>query len=351
MSNIIQHSPEWLEAKKSKIGGSEIFTLVHYYCQEELKSLDVDLDKEMGFKTALELFIKLKFGVEDNNISEVNSVFGNEMEEYINARLNQELPSTATARTRDFIINEELHKLSACSPDGYVELSSNPCQLPDFDKTCLIDSDWEQGILEFKTTPFGFNFQITEGCKWAYIFQLTYNIMVCGARWGILAAITPKDKDFDTDFYKGQVIGKLKAKGVNAETMEELAGVYNFNYYVYKRIPALEGLILKALNCFQNDLDNNVYPEKSGHPAKLARERKVIGLAFPDHYGEWQADEEVANMIEQRMIAKTEATKADSEAKDLEIEIIKKVNPYSKIIGLCHKLVWDKRNGLRFYKI
>ena len=31
---IKQHSPEWLEAKKSRVGASEIAGLVHYYCKD-----------------------------------------------------------------------------------------------------------------------------------------------------------------------------------------------------------------------------------------------------------------------------------------------------------------------------
>ena len=352
-NNIIQHSPEWLEAKKSKIGGSEIFSLVHYYFPKELEELGVNLSKEQPFKTALELFIKIKFGVEDNDISEVNSEFGKLMEGPICdlLRKERELELCDFKRTQDFIINDKLHTLAACSPDGYVELPFAEVGeeipfLPDFDKTCKIIAAWGMGILEFKTTDYGFNFEAEKGCKWSYIMQLQHNLLVCGAKWGILAALSPREKQFDTDFFKGRVLGIMQA-GQNLP----LNQYYNLNYYVYPAMPRIQDLILKALNTFQTDLDSDNYPRASTHPAKVQRERKVIAMAFPEHYGQLEADKELDDLINQRMIANIEAKKAESEATELEIEIVKRAHSYLQVIGSNFKAAWDKRGGLRFYKL
>ena len=61
---IKQNTEAWREAKKSKIGASEIFTLVAHYCKEELKQANIDLNSEKAFKTPMELYLKIKFGIQ-----------------------------------------------------------------------------------------------------------------------------------------------------------------------------------------------------------------------------------------------------------------------------------------------
>jgi hypothetical protein len=44
------------------------------------------------------------------------------MEPYVAYRLGQELPQLKIERSKEFIVNEKLHPLAACSPDGYVKV-------------------------------------------------------------------------------------------------------------------------------------------------------------------------------------------------------------------------------------
>ena len=345
-NNIVQNTPEWLEAKLLKIGGSEIYSLVYHYCKTELKALGVDLMKEKPFKSALELFIKIKHGEEINDISEVNSEFGKGMESYINNRLSESLQQCLCEQTDAFIVDEEFHKLAACSPDGYIITNDN---LIDFDKTCEIEPS--QGVIELKTTPYDFNFEAEKGAKWSYIFQLQYQMAVCNTKWGVLAAISPKESQFDTDFFKGKVIGGPKDSSLDS--------FYNFYYYILPKIPSLQDLIIKALNAFQADLealraDPNAdkYPTISeGDKVKLEREKKLFGKLWPEKFGEWQADEEVSAMITERMIAHQEALKAETVKAELDNKIILATRRYTKIIGQDYKIVYDTRGSMRYSKV
>lgn len=365
MTNIIQNTPEWLQAKKSKIGGSEIYSLIYHYCKPELEILGVDLIKEKPFKSALELFIKIKHGEEINDISEVNSQFGKGMEPYIAYRLSNEV--CPSKRTDNFIINEGLHNLAACSPDGYAILpeypeieEKEPLTLQDFDKTCKIDYHWGDGANEEKTTPYSFNFEAERGPKWSYILQHQYQMLVCGLKWGILAIISPKEDQFDTDFFKGKIVKAVegyfyevtKGSTKELELSEELANYYNFYHYIYPVIPNLQKLILKALNAFQTDLDNNKYPNPSfGDKVSLEREKKLLGKLWPDRFGEIEADEEINNYINQRMIAHTEALKAETEKVEFDNKIILATRKYTKIIGTDYKATYDSRGSIRYSKI
>jgi hypothetical protein len=105
---IKQHSPEWLEAKKSRVGASEIAGLVHYYCKEELKALKIDFEP---YNTALQTWAKVKFGIELPFPKSI-SRWGLGMEQYIAGRFHREQKQIGCIQTDDFIIKDEL---SACS--------------------------------------------------------------------------------------------------------------------------------------------------------------------------------------------------------------------------------------------
>jgi len=87
---IIQGSKEWLDYKQKTIGGSEIYTLVYHYCFKDLEALGFETEeliKDRPFRTIQELFLKVKFGAQLDDILPVHKVFGNALEEYIARRL------------------------------------------------------------------------------------------------------------------------------------------------------------------------------------------------------------------------------------------------------------------------
>jgi hypothetical protein len=342
ITNIKQHTPEWIEAKLSTIGGSEIYGLIYYYCKQDIQKLGINLLEEPPFSSALELFIKIKFNKRVDNFNVVNSEFGLGMEDYISTRLAIELDKCKINSKKDYIINQNIHPLVSCSPDGYIDLTG---EVKDYDGTCIINKGWGLGILEGKTAPFDFHFESKSGAKWKYIFQVQYNMMVTVLKWGVLALLVPKERDLDNDFTKGKVVTLAKYN-----EWDEIDELYDLYYYIYPAMPVIQSLIIKALNAFQADLDNNNWPLPSSHLPTQQREKKALSLVYPDRYGILQADEEINGLINMRQQAQIEENKIASEKNEAHLKILQKTGKYCEIIGLEYRGKYDKNGVLKFYK-
>lgn len=343
---IIQGSDTWLEARKSKIGGSEVFSLIAHYCAKELREMGLDMTKEKPFRTIQEQFLKIKFGAELSKIDPVHSEFGNGLEGYVAYRLQQELPQLEIERTKDFIVNPELHKLAACSPDGYVEIKEGFI-LPDFDKQKELNSLCGRGILELKTANYFTSFD--NETRLQYIFQLQYNMLVTGCKWGVLAVLLPKEKQFDEPFFKGKVL-----EMINYQDFDRPQDIYDLKYYIYPQLHGFQALIIKALLSFKNDLDNpEAYPRNAEDKAGIEREKKMLGELFPEKYGTLTLEEEseLDELLNQRMIAQGAMLDAEKEMRNCEAEIIWQTKKYCEIIGSKHKIKWTSDGKTRFYKL
>jgi hypothetical protein len=354
MNSIAQGTPEWLEKKQYKIGGSEIFTLVEYYCQKELQQAGIDLGKEKPFQTCLELFLKIKFGLREDFISQVNSEFGLGMEEYIISRLNFENPELSFKGTKDFYFDDGL---KACSPDGYIEFKNDHI-LRDFDDKHDLSKKIGIGTLELKTTPYEFNFEAEKGTKWQYIFQLNYNALICRHKWGMLACLTPKEKEFDNDFEKGKtlaytdIIMDSKKKEYDLSMIHEK---YNLYTYAYKVNKTIQNLCLLALDRFQKALDGfeetKKLPQISlGNKAKLLREKKLLSQIWPEKFGTLEANQDLSELITQRLTASTEKIKIESEIEELNCQIIEGLGSHIEVVSNEGIVKFDKRGFLRVSK-
>lgn len=363
--SITQGTSEWLEAKMSKIGASEIFTLVAHYCKDELKQANIDLDNEKAFKTPLELYLKLQFGVQDDSISEVNSQFGLGMEDYTIYRLRQEDDRIFFGSTKDFIVNEKISNLASCSPDGYLDLKKGlfGLKLDCYDGNKEITYDDNQGVLELKTTPYAFNFEAKKGLKWSYLFQLQYQMLVCSKKWGILAAIAPKEKSYDTDFFKGKVLGMLQAAEAHLTSADRLYAThleylnsydyYNLYHYIYPENKTIHNLCILALKRFQKALDDNILPDISlDCLERLTRERKLLSKLSPERYGLLNArkDSYLDGLINDLKAASTEQLKIKTEMEAAKCDLIQKMDNHIGIEGLDWTYKFAKDGSLRFSK-
>lgn len=356
MNNITQNTPEWLEAKQSKISASEIFSLVLHYCRPELEEMGFNLKEEKSFRTIQELFLKVKFNAKLSDIDSVYSEFGQGMEPYVAYRLKQELPQLIIERSKDFFINENLHPLAACSPDGFIELSNNIEQLPDFDNTCKIDKSWEKGALELKTANYFANFGSEKGSRLNYIFQLQFQIMVMELKWGCLAVLMPKEKEFDDPFFKGKVLIKSQIDN------DEINQYYDLKYYIYPQLPAFQSMIIKALNAFQSDLENydkdqKCFPRNSEDLVGLQREKALWVQIWPNHFGikELSEDDELNNMLNERYKCQEALMFAEQDKLKIENEISQYLKQdglekFTEIKGTQHRLLFIKNGQIRFYK-
>lgn len=377
MNNIIQNTPEWLEAKQSKISASEIFSLVLHYARPELEKMGFDLKEERSFRTVQELFLKVKFGAKFSNIDPIHSEFGLGMEPYVAYRLRQELPIYKLdltspfldiERSKDFIINEKLHSLAACSPDGYLKfnqiLNKNFIySIPDFDKTCEIDGSWGDGALELKTANYFANFGSEKGSRLNYIFQLQFQMMVMELKWGCLAVLMPKEKEFDDPFFKGRVLEKAERANPGNFSISGLEEFYDLKYYIYPELPAFQSMIMKAIAKFQEDLDmydidQSRFPRNSEDLAGLQREKALWGQLWPNHYGikELAANEELDRLLNERYQAQCESLFAEQNQKKIENEInqvLKQtgLEKFVEIKGTENRLLFIKNGQIRHYKV
>jgi len=377
---IKQHTPEWYAEKLKKIGASEIFSLAAHYCKKELKQANIDLGNEKAFKTPLELYLKVKFGVQDDSISEVNSQFGLGMESYILYRLSQEEKFKNQIEfegSKDFVVNEKVNKMASCSPDGWIwrikDLEATikttfpvfkDMGLRDFDDKININElrngSCGDGILELKTTPYGFNFEADKGLKWAYLFQLHYQMLVCDKRWGILAAIAPKEKNYDTDFFKGKILGGLYAvdsfglvKEYKDNVHNYINDYYNLYHYIYPENKTIQNLCILALKRFEKALDDNILPKLSiDCMERLTRERALLSIIKPERYGLINAreDEELNGLINDLKAAGTEQLKIKTEMEAAKCDLIIKMDNHIGIKGEDWTYKFAKNGSLRFSK-
>jgi len=368
-NNIKQHSPEWYEAKQSLIGGSQIYSLAHYYCKKELEQIGVDTIKEVPFKTALEIYLEHKFNIKPEPIPQVNSEFGLGIESYIISRINQENQNLVSTGSKDFIVNKDLHPLACCSPDGKVGLSGSSlldveisagddtakysvvdCSVRDYDDKVTINVNDGLGMLEVKTTQFTFNYEAKAGAKWQYLFQINYNALICGNHWALLACLTPKEKEFDTDFFKGKILGCLQTiAGITAKPcLESIDKYYNLYTYIYKANKTIQNICELALKRFQEALDKDDMPLASiWNEEKLMREKKMLAQMFPEKFGKIQADKELNDLLNERGILNNESKKIKTEFEAVNCEIIKRMKHNIEAEGFHYKAKFDKKGSLR----
>jgi hypothetical protein len=350
---IKQQSQEWLTEKRKYIGGSEIFSIALHYCKKELAQIGIE--NETSFKTALEVYLEKKFDVKPDPISQVCSEFGLGMEDYIINRINQENNNFVATGSKDFIINSDIHELAACSPDGFVEAKED---FIDYDKK---EVEASKGMLEVKTTPYAFNFEAEAGAKFQYLFQLQYNMMVCGNDWGLLACLAPKEKEFDNDFFKGKVLGKLnfanyieynKEHEYDAvdECYQELDKYYNLYTYTYKANKTIQNICKLALKRFQEAMDKVILPSLSDNKDKLMREKKMLAKMYPEKYGEIRANNELDYLLSERGIINNEFTKLKTELESTNCKIIHGMGTNISVVGTDYIAKFDKRGALRVSK-
>lgn len=172
--------------------------------------------------------------------------------------------------------------------------------------------------------------------------------MATDLKWGMLSLLTPKEKEYDNDFFKGQV----KEKAIN-RNFNEISEYYNLYTYFYPALESMQNLILKALKSFQKDLDNDNYTgmlcEEEDLPM-LVKDRQALGLAFPNHYGRMIPTGEINDLINERMTACIEEKKIVAERKNLENKLILLTKKYNEVVGEEYKMKWTTNGQIRFYK-
>lgn len=342
---IKQKTLEWLVARKNTIGASEIYSLVHHYCNNELTALGVDTFKDKPFLSAQELYLKLA-GAELLPIDPVLSDFGSRMEPYILMRCQEELAHKINfVKTEDFLTRPEFHSLASCSPDGYVEMIGT-AKIDDFDQINQISSSWGRGVLELKTSNYYADF--LGGAKVQYLFQLQYQMILANAKWGMLAVINPTSPEHDDPYFKGQF-------AVIAESNPaSLADKYTLLTFIYPILPRFQELIIKALNKFEDDFKNGNYQatRNSNDEAILVRENKILATLDPLKFGAITLNEndELDELINKRQLVAADLKKAKIDMEDFNAQIRLGLKGKTEAIGTFYTVSYDSAGRMRFKK-
>jgi len=343
---IKQQSQEWLTKKRKYIGGSEIFSITLHYCKKELEQIGIK--NETSFKTALEVYLEKKFDVKPDPISQVCSEFGLGLEDFIINRINQENKNFVATGSKDFIINSDIHKLAACSPDGFVEAKED---FIDYDKK---EVEAGKGLLESKTVYF---FSESHS-KWSYLFQCNYNCMLLDLPFFVLPQLKVKDSEHDKDFFKGKTLGKIESLEIlrdNFKCLDKakqdlynyLDQYYDLEIYTHKANKTIQNICKLALKRFQDAMDNVILPNLSDNKDKLMREKKMLAKMQPDKYGEIKADNELNELLNERGVINNQFAILKTELEQTNCKIIQKMDKAICAKGFNYIAKFDKRHSLR----
>lgn len=345
-NKITQNTEAWLTEKRKYIGGSEIFSIALHYCKKELAQIGIE--NESSFKTALETYIEKKFDVKPDPINPVFSEFGLGMEDYIINRFNNENKNFIATGSKDFIINSDIHKLAACSPDGFVEAKED---FIDYDKKAVNKG---KGLLESKTIYF---FSESHS-KWSYLFQCNYNCMILDLPYFVLPQLKVKESEYDKDFFKGKTLGKIEVLQILKDNFKDydvakqdlfnhLDQYYDLEIYIHKANKTIQNICKLALERFQEAMDKVILPSLSDNKEKVMREKKMLAKMYPKKYGSINANEELNGLLNERGIINNEFAKLKSELEQTNCKIIQKMDKVIEARGFNYIAKFDKRHVLR----
>ena len=348
-TNIIQHSEEWHSAKLGSIGGSEIGSLVQYYCAEEVQKYFPILAEESFFSTPFEIFVKIKHGIRVDNEErtpdeQATLEYGNKMEGYAVYRANKEYCMIAKYEgTQSFWENKEIHEYATCSPDGFAQLLS---EKQNFGTDEKINSTYGKGLLEIKTAKYGVNFE--NELPFQYILQLQWNMLITGCKWGSLFVLLPKESNGDTLYNKGRRVALADIK-----QFEMLNYELNAREWCYTENKLLQDLCVLALKRFEVAVSGKAYPMLSSNATKNKRERVLLKYLKPSVYGEREAIGNENEMIDRRVEIDKEVKKMQKDILEIDNQILMSLQENEKIIAdncIVARKVNEKSISLSFKK-
>lgn len=254
--NLKQNTDSWLSFKKSRIGSSEIFGLIRYYCTpEELQNAGIDSDKfnDDPYITAYQLYHKLKNPALyiEPEFNYMLSKFGYKIEKFVLDHLQKEKKYNSTYK-KGSVVADDI-KIASIDIEGRADSSQIIKDSNDYDISLADTPEFiveSKGVSVFKSKKD--KIEIV-GVDWKFIFQLQYQLLCSGKKWGkIIAVALNKDNLFE----RGYISGLSNAKAL--KYIGENSKIYEF---VHIARPEYQYLIESALEKFQIDLKTNQEPK------------------------------------------------------------------------------------------
>ena len=336
-THIQQNTPEWLEAKRSTVGGSEIYPLVEAFTtEEERKQYLPFFEIESGFGSVMQTGIKFLYGITPDNFNEVNRDYGNAMELPSVEFFNQKYKGNARAEyTRDFIIHPKYANIS-CSPDGYIELQKT---VYEFGSEAEITPNNGIGLLEIKTIR---HEDARKEAKMQYLFQCNWNAWVCGYKWYAIVLSYAKDFHKETDFEKGKRVIYAETKQYNKiyEDVEFEEAFYKVNMGVVNLCKLAFNRFIKKI-AEAKKLDYNkmwTVFEFSSNASKFHTEKQLLAQiqdpTIQEQFGNRQATEQEVNFMVQRFKNNVKIKELEEQNTQIEGFFLNAIADNSNITGV-----------------
>jgi hypothetical protein len=348
-SIIQQGTEEWLIAKQTTIGGSEIYALVLNLCTlEEIRSVLPNFVPETSFTTAMLCGLKFLYGQTVEMKPAMKNVlrYGNAMEEPSIAWFNQQYRGVANCEfTRDFHYHEK-NKNASCSPDGYITLNGT---VRDISRDEVITSADGRGVMEIKTVRRQDGFK--DEPKMQYIFQACWNAYILNMNWFCLFLSFAKEIELEDDFSQGQRVAYAETN-----QYEKIFPQLHSKTFFYKLNPGIINLCLKAFGRFLDKIKEAkklLYTEQwtvfqfSDNQERYYAEKAIVleicSRAYIEEHGDIEATEEESNLLLRRYELIKEEGKIEKEKNEIQAYFLKKVAKHNSIISYETQTVPEMR--------
>lgn len=259
MSKI--NSEEWVEERKKYIGASQIYSLVSYYCKEELEQLGI---AEAPFASAFSLYHQIKNNIVadfDYKISE----YGHVVEDFFSYAISYsredhcfDYQFEEVSRWEDFVIRPDISPLAACSPDFST-------------KDCLIE-------LKAPLSDFSSSY-------YKYMFQIQYQMLLTDYKQAKLVFVRLKNNN---EFERGKMVAYYELMHDNLP--EEMVDLFHANFAIEEKCfdadEGMQDLCKKALAKFSEALELDNEPEVS-----CFADKEILAKLYPDKYGDLVVDD------------------------------------------------------------
>lgn len=265
INSIHQNTEEWLSKKQSKIGASEIASVVKSFVpfDELVKILGEktahSFNDEPLFITGYAVYHKVK-GYKLPPLDEELSLYGHAMEKYFDFVMKDNSDFLFEG-CDDFVERPDISPFCVCSPDGYATAKR---EIIDVNGRKIEGKNlvWEKKTVSiYKNQKEEMNLR---GLPWQYIFQNQYQMMCCDSFGGVISSLV---LNTDTPFIRGRLTALCELG-----QFEAIRDIFQpkINHYIYAPMPSIQEAIKLALHYFEEAIKNNTPPQINLETGRLA---------------------------------------------------------------------------------
>ena len=354
---IQQGSKEWLQAKLTTIGGSEIYALVLGLCTlEEIQAVLPHFNLESAFTSPMLCAFKFLYGQHAPMKASIDNIlkYGNAMEEPSVSWFNKQYSGVAKCNfTRDFEVHKK-NRHASCSPDGYISLNGT---VRDFATGETITREDGVGVMEIKTIRRDQGFK--DEPKMQYIFQACWNAYIMNMQWFCIFSTYAKEYSLETEFYQGRRVAYAETNQYQ-KIYQELSsktffykingGIINLCLTAFKRFLNKVETVSKASRTgkFQAFLDNFEFSKREDISAlERSMVLQICSSQYTAEYGDAEATEEQSSLLLRRYELSQQEKAIKEEKDEIAGQFIKMLGKHNAIVSYETETVPEMRCSMQ----